>query len=374
LASKRYTRANPDPNPTPFYENPNLISRIIHQESSMTPVFKSCSCLAIFKYLEELDFDEKFELSLFETKSESALGSIVPNPDFAASLEVERNNKSIENFILKHLQSEIHSSNIVDFLEAASASLGSSITASTLKFPTEPPFIRTLPPQPTVCDQKSAVNSPPSTPSTSKIASPLHTPPHTTHTSVAPSPPTCPRPIANPPRVMDARFAPLALPQVLGDMPTYYQNKIPLFDGTPQSTTAQQHVEKMTDFFELHEIDAENVTMTLFVQTFTGEVRKWFRALTARSIPTFEELQRQFLDCWEVKKDPLQITFEYTKIKQNAGESVQDYCIRFNVVYNAIPRDLRPTRKSALLKFPDCFDPNMAYQLRERGPTILEEM
>ena len=89
----------------------------------MTPVFKSRSCPAIFEYLEELDFDEKFELSLFETKSESALGSIVPNPDFAVALEVERNNKSIENFILKHLQTEIHTSNIVDFLEAAFATL-----------------------------------------------------------------------------------------------------------------------------------------------------------------------------------------------------------------------------------------------------------
>ena len=153
-------------------------------------MFKSHSCTAIFKYLEELYFDEKFELSLFETKSESALGSIVPNPNFVAALEVERNNKSIENFILKHLQSEIHASNIVDFLEATSASLGSSVTASTSKIPTEPRFIRTLAPQPTISDQNSAINSPPSTPYTSKIASPPHTAPHTPHTSAAPTPPT----------------------------------------------------------------------------------------------------------------------------------------------------------------------------------------
>jgi len=101
LASKRYTRANPDPNPPPVYKNPNLIPRLPRQESSVLPVFKSHSCPAIFKYLEELDFDEKFELSLFKTKSESALDSLVPNPDFAAALEVERNNKLIENFILQ---------------------------------------------------------------------------------------------------------------------------------------------------------------------------------------------------------------------------------------------------------------------------------
>ena len=94
-------------------------------------------------------------------------------------------------------------------------------------------------------------------------------------------------------------------------MPADYQSKIPLFDGTPQSVTAQQHVDRMTDFFDLHEIDAENVTMRLFVQTFGGEVRKWFRALLAGSINTLPNLQRKFLDRWEVKKNPLQILSEY---------------------------------------------------------------
>ena len=114
--------------------------------------------------------------------------------------------------------------------------------------------------------------------------------------------------------------------------------------------------------------------MRLFVQTFGGEVRKWFRALQSRSISTLAELQRQFLDRWEIKKYPLQITFEYTKIKRNPRESVQDYIIIFNVVYNAIPDDLRPSKKSALLKFPDGFDPEMAYSLRDRDPPTLEDM
>jgi len=95
---------------------------------------------------------------------------------------------------------------------------------------------------------------------------------------------------------MAAWFAPLALPQVLNDMPVDYQRKIPLFDGTPQGITAQQHVDKMMVFFDLHEIDEQNVTMRLFVQNFGGEVRKWFRALPARSIPMLEELKRQFLE------------------------------------------------------------------------------
>lgn len=44
-------------------------------------------------------------------------------------------------------------------------------------------------------------------------------------------------------------------------MPVDYWKKIPLFDGTPHSITAQQHVDRMVDLCDLHEIDAENLTM-----------------------------------------------------------------------------------------------------------------
>lgn len=75
-----------------------------------------------------------------------------------------------------------------------------------------------------------------------------------------------------------------------------------------------------------------------------------------------------------MKKNPLQILSEYEHIKRNFGESVQDYCIRFNSVYNAIPDHIKPPIRLALIKFPDGFDTDMAYQLRERDPATLEDM
>jgi len=61
--------------------------------------------------------------------------------------------------------------------------------------------------------------------------------------------------------------------------------KIPFFDNT-QTITTQQHVDKMNDFFDLHEVEIEDVMMRLFVQSFEGEVQKWFRALPIASITT----------------------------------------------------------------------------------------
>jgi len=233
---------------------------------------------------------------------------------------------------------------------------------------------------PIITYPESTVSSPstshtpltPPTPSTPQTTLPIVTAPVII---LPPSPPhTHPTPPHPPPKAMAARFSPLALPQNLHDMPADYQSKIPMFDGTPQSISAQQHIDKMTTFFDLYEIDEEDVTMRLFAQTFDGEVRKWFRGLTARSIPTLDDLQKQFVDRWEIRKDPLQINAEYNNLKRNPGETVQDYIIRFNSVYNAIPDDLKPSRKSALLKFPDGFDPEMAYSLRDRDPPTLEEM
>ena len=85
---------------------------------------------------------------------------------------------------------------------------------------------------------------------------------------------------------MATRYAPLVLPQVLNDMLADYQRKIPIFDAT-QSIIAQQHVDKMNKFFDLHEVEAENVTTRLFAQSFGGEVRKWFRTLPAGLTHTF---------------------------------------------------------------------------------------
>jgi hypothetical protein len=53
---------------------------------------------------------------------------------------------------------------------------------------------------------------------------------------------------------------------------------------------------------------------------------------------------------------------------------VQDYCTRFNNIYNAIPTNIKPPQGLALIKFLDGFDAHMSYQLRERNPATLEEM
>lgn len=85
-------------------------------------------------------------------------------------------------------------------------------------------------------------------------------------------------------------------------------------------------------------------------------------------------MYKNFINRWEKKKDPLHILSEYNSIKRGPQETVLDYCAWFNNVYNAIPQNLRPPPNLALYTFPDGFDSDMAYQLRERAPNSLAEM
>jgi hypothetical protein len=105
-----------------------------------------------------------------------------------------------------------------------------------------------------------------------------------------------------------------------------------------------------------------------------ADVKKWFKALRVASIVDIAAFHRSFLDRWEVKKKPLQILLEYENIKTNQGETVQDYYIHFNNFYNAIPVDIKPPQGLALINFPDRFDVDMSYQLRERNLATLEDM
>jgi len=172
---------------------------------------------------------------------------------------------------------------------------------------------------------------------------------------------------------MAARYAPLVLLAPLANMPQDYQSKIVLFDGIGP-LIAQQHVDKMNDYFDLQEVEDESIKLKTFAQSLGGEVRKWFKSLPTNSITDLPAFHQTFLNRWGVKKNPLQILSKNENIKREVGESVQDYCARFNKTYNAILVNLKPPQDLALIKFPDGFDANMSYQLRERNSQILEGM
>ena len=92
----------------------------------------------------------------------------------------------------------------------------------------------------------------------------------------------------------------------------------------------------MNDAFNYMELDEETMKMRMFAQSLGREAKKWFKKLTPNSIHDLPSLYQTFVNRWEIKKNPLQILFEYNNLKRNTWESNQDYCTRFNSVYNAL--------------------------------------
>ena len=81
-------------------------------------------------------------MSLFKAKSESALDSLVLDPDFAVVIEFERHNKLVENFILRHLQSSVQATTLANFVESISDHIGSTIMAHEESYP---PYVAVSP-------------------------------------------------------------------------------------------------------------------------------------------------------------------------------------------------------------------------------------
>ena len=106
--------------------------------------------------------------------------------------------------------------------------------------------------------------------------------------------------------------------------------------------------------------------MRMFAQILGGEAKKWFKVLTPHNINDIPSLYQTLTKKLEIKNNPLQILAEYRNLKRNQGESVHDYSTRFNSVYNALPPHMKPPQGMALVKYPEGFDADMAYQLRER--------
>jgi hypothetical protein len=143
-------------------------------------------------------------------------------------------------------------------------------------------------------------------------------------------------PVQIPPRVMAARFSPLPLPAQLHDLPQNYNQRIKLYD-VEGNASAQKHLDLFNDFFDLEEVDYEYAKTRLFAQSHSGEVRKWFKALLAASIPNFSSFETLFLARWGDKNNPLKLPTQYNNIKRSPNEAVQEFSTRFMKVYNSIP-------------------------------------
>jgi hypothetical protein len=170
-----------------------------------------------------------------------------------------------------------------------------------------------------------------------------------------------------------ARYAPLALPAVLHDLPENYMKSLPKFTGEGD-LTAQEHINFFDQFADILGIEHEDVYSRLLVQTFEGQVRTWFRSLPAGSLGSYQELENAFIRQWGERKDHLYYLTEFGALKKKNSESVLEFTQRFNKLYNKIPAEVKPSQPAAKVTYAGAFDPDFALLLRERRSVDLPKM
>jgi hypothetical protein len=170
------------------------------------------------------------------------------------------------------------------------------------------------------------------------------------------------------------RYKPLDLPLILHDLPVNYINNLPRFDGENGKITAEKHVQNLEDFLDLYEVEDDDVCIRIFSLSLQGKVKNWFRNLPAADIRNFHQFMQVFLDRWVVMGNVFLILEEYDHLKRKSGETIHQFSARFNKVYHAIPAYIRPPPGLAHLHYPDAFDPEMTFQLRERNTVSIEEI
>jgi hypothetical protein len=184
---------------------------------------------------------------------------------------------------------------------------------------------------------------------------------------------------ANPPlnrmdAIVAARYTPLILHNPTNPFPAGdYLKYMPKFTREGD-ITAEEHLASFYSCADNLNIGDEDVWMRVFVQSLDGEVRKWFRGLTPRSIARIESLDNDFLRQWGDKKDLMYYMGEFGSLKRKEGESVPEFSKRFNKMYNKIPTEIKPSESSTMITYSSAFDPDFCLLLRERRDATLAHM
>ena len=95
------------------------------------------------------------------------------------------------------------------------------------------------------------------------------------------------------PTFLTNRYAQINRPQPMNAMPKEYLILLPHFTGE-DDVIYKQHLPLFSTFAENLNVEHLDVVMRLFVQSLSGEARKWFKGLPNDSINDRDALETQF--------------------------------------------------------------------------------
>lgn len=94
----------------------------------------------------------------------------------------------------------------------------------------------------------------------------------------------------------------------------------------------------------------EDIVCRLFPFTLIGAASTWYFSLRTGSITSWAAFQHAFLDKYGYDKTPVALVLELSRLKIETKEKVKDFNIWFNILFNRIQDNARPTEE-VLMEF-----------------------
>jgi hypothetical protein len=147
-----------------------------------------------------------------------------------------------------------------------------------------------------------------------------------------------------------------------------------MFDGEPDTISAEKHIQGFEHFIDLFEIDHDDVCMRAFSQSLKGDTKDWFKNLQPETIISWEELKDVFLKFWGRKKYLDLQLIEFYALKKKSNETISIFSRRFSSIYHNLFKEIQPTEVVAMLHYATTLHPDSSFLLMERRPKSLQQM
>ena len=108
---------------------------------------------------------------------------------------------------------------------------------------------------------------------------------------------------------------------------------LPKFDGESKYFTAEKHLQPFEHFFDLFEIEHDDVCMRDFSQSLQEDVKEWIKHLQSETISTWEEFSDIFFKFWSKRRSLDQILSEFYSMKKHEGETMSSFNRKFAIFY-----------------------------------------
>jgi hypothetical protein len=104
------------------------------------------------------------------------------------------------------------------------------------------------------------------------------------------------------------------LPENINDLPNNYLNFFPKFNSENEVTNVE-HLSFFDEFVDNVGLEHDDVYLRIFIQTFEGKVRTWFKGLLSNSLNSWYVLETALLRQWGEKKDHLYYLTKFGALK-----------------------------------------------------------